>query len=124
MLEKAEYLVGETVSGIMRLTHGEHFWDKPVDAKVSLNATGVETAIMMRPVTKTQYDSNRNPIQVQAQEQHSQSNTFYFKSLDSQLSSLGTPSTGGLMRIDKGTKESKFQFVLDQDLYDSYNGIC
>jgi hypothetical protein len=133
-LDKNEYSTGEKVKGIFKLTHGEHFWERSEDAKIYLEATGVEKTEVIEKIPVDVIDQNTgqpvtdpNTGQPAKREEYvtrSQSFTFFKQSLSSQIRSLGTPSSDGYLRIDKGTKEAPFEFTLagDGKLFESYDG--
>lgn len=66
VLDKPEYSIGETVNGKFKLSHGG-FLEKPVDAKITLNAIGMERAEVMKTIIVPRTDANGNTTEV---EQH------------------------------------------------------
>lgn len=136
ILDKQKYQPGEIVSGIFRLIHGDGWFDKPVDVKISLWAFGTEntsigesTYVTVPATTDTNQDGVVNSDDTTQQEKvvyHYEANEFWRKRIDLPLDSLGTPSSNGYVKIETKTREVPFEFVLDDsnsNLLESYNGI-
>jgi hypothetical protein len=84
----------------------------------------MERAEVMKTIIVPRTDANGNTTEVEQQVPEIRSNTFFSETLDSQLKSLGTPSSEGYTKIDIGEKEAQFKFVLDggKELSESYSG--
>lgn len=133
-LDKQSYTSGGKVNGTFKLTHGDGWFDKAVEVKIYLEATGVEKTKVLEKVTVTvpaDIDVNKDGV-INADDtvnkietiQHSQSSLFWKKAVDLPLQMLGTPTANGYILIDRGTKQAPFEFDLTSDhhMLESYNG--
>jgi hypothetical protein len=58
VLDKKTYYPGEKVKGIVKLMHGEHFWERSEDAKLYLAANGIEKTTVVEKVLVDVIDPN------------------------------------------------------------------
>lgn len=133
-LDKPSYTIGEKVTGTFTLTHGDGWFDKPVDVKVSLWGDGIESTKVLEKKLVTvpaNTDVNQDGVvnaddTIQKTEivEHAQSNNFWHKVIDLPLKSLGTPTSDGYITIDIGTKQVPFTFELQGSgqMIESYGG--
>ena len=125
MLDKKEYAIGEKINGKFQVTHGEHVWEGPTEAKIFLEAKGIEkTEVLEKVITKRTDPRTGRSTEQETYITRSQSDIFFRRSLSSQVQSVGSPSSDGHVKIDTGTKEAPFAITLDADreLFESYDG--